>query len=115
MLGKTPSDLQENITITDNSISGTLKYVTGYTGFSSKVSEQSGNYLAIHVNIPTGSTVKVFIIGGDNTEPKTMDSDGVLVARIKNTSEKIQFTVTKEGYRTVVRTYNLNNITLNTP
>lgn len=115
LLGKAPSDLQENIVITDDNISGTLKYVTGYTGFSGDVSQQSGNFLAIHVTIPTGSTVKVFIIGGDNTEPKTMDSDGVLVARIKNTNEKVQFTVIKDGYRTVTKTYSLKNLTLNTP
>ena len=43
VLGKATSDLQDNVVVGANSITGTLKYVTGYTGFSSKVEEQSGN------------------------------------------------------------------------
>ena len=52
LLGKKAADLQSNIVIDDNAmtISGTLKHVTGYTGFSSKVEEQSGNYIALNVD-----------------------------------------------------------------
>lgn len=35
LFDKTVSDLQNDIVIGEDGISGTLKYVTGYTGFSS--------------------------------------------------------------------------------
>ena len=42
------ADLQKDIVVSNGAISGTLKYVTGYTGFSGDTSEQSGHYLCIH-------------------------------------------------------------------
>ena len=77
LFGKVVSDLQEDMAISGNKITGTLKYVTGYTGFSSKVSEQQGNYIAMHFSIPNmtigqeGLKVKV---NGSN-----LDSDGIIV------------------------------------
>lgn len=52
--GKTVSELQNGIQISEsNVISGTLNYVTGYTGFNStKVEEQSSNYLALDYKRP---------------------------------------------------------------
>ena len=47
LFGKDVSELQENIKIRDNVVSGTLKYVKGYNDFSTVEEEQSGNYLAL--------------------------------------------------------------------
>ena len=44
MLGKAVNELQRDVVIADNEVTGTLKYIDGYVGFSSNVSEQSGNY-----------------------------------------------------------------------
>lgn len=49
LLGKYASDLQKDVTVSANSILGTLKYVTDYTGFSGDPELQEGNYLAIRV------------------------------------------------------------------
>ena len=49
--------MQEGITITDNAITGTLKLVSGYTGFSEDVSKQSGNYLALHFSATDDATL----------------------------------------------------------
>ena len=42
LLGKTAADLQENVAISGREITGTLKLVTDYTGFSSATDEQNG-------------------------------------------------------------------------
>ena len=50
MLGKAVNELQRDVIIADNEVTGTLKYINGYVGFSSNVSEQSGNYLALKID-----------------------------------------------------------------
>lgn len=103
--------MQEGITVNANSITGTLKYVTGYTGFSGDVEEQSGNYIALHTESEAGATITVQVIGGDHPA-SALDSDGISVCRIKNTSQKIQFVATKEGRGTATKTLSLSGLTL---
>ena len=114
LLGKVVTDLQENITFSGDTVSGTLKYVTGYTGFSGDVAEQSGNYLALHFEVPDveGVTLSAELIGGVHPGPKTLDPDGIFLVRLQNTSEKIRITATKTGYGPVTKTYKLTGLTL---
>lgn len=106
LFGKVVADLQENIEILDDEIKGTLKHVTGYTGFSSKVEEQSGNYLAIHNETNGDEPIFVEIIGG-TSGPRQLDSDGIIVLRIANKEQKVR--VTSGG---AVKEYSLANINL---
>ena len=95
-----------------NSIGGTLKYVTGYTGFSGDPAEQSGNYLVLHIDTQVqDATIKVQLIGGDHGEV-ALDSDRTIITRIKNTHQKIKITVTADGYETVTKTYDLTGLRL---
>lgn len=113
-LGKAISELQSGITVTDDAISGTLKYVTDYTGFSGTASEQSGNYLALYINVPntTGVTYTVELVGG-NHGPVTLDSDQTIILQIASTSQKVKVTASKSGEPDVVKTYSLTGLTLN--
>lgn len=113
LLGKQVSALQSDIVIGDSDITGTLKYVTGYTGFSGDPAEQSGNYIALHATAPEGATIKFQIIGGVHPNPVTLDEDGIVVARISNTNQKLKYIVEMDGYRTYTRTYSLSELTLN--
>lgn len=95
LFGKSVTDLQSNVKIVDrNKVSGTLKYVTGYTGFSSKVEEQSGNYLVLHASADEGAVITAEYVGGSSTDVITLDEDGILVSRIVNATG-IRFTATK--------------------
>ena len=87
--------------------------MTGYTGFSGDPAEQSGNYLVIKCDTGdvSGATITAEIIGGDHG-PVTLDSDGILVSRIKNRSQKIKITATKEDYGTVEKVYDLASLIL---
>lgn len=81
LLGKAASDLQSNIVIGEDAITGTLKYVTGYTGFSGNPDLQYGNFLALKCDADEGSTLKVKLINGNDPEV-TLDSDKNIIIRV---------------------------------
>ena len=110
LLGKSVTDLQTNVVVGGGSIGGTLKYVTGYTGFSGDVSEQSGNYIALHATSDDGAIIKAQLIGGTVGE-KTLDADGLMIFRVTSTAQSIRVTSTKNGV-TAARTWALTGLTL---
>lgn len=110
LLGKSVTDLQTGVVVGGGAIGGTLKYVTGYTGFSGDVSEQSGNYLALHAMSDDGAVIKAKLIGG-TTEEKPLDDDGLMIFRVTSTAQSIRITATKNGVSTV-RTWALTGLTL---
>lgn len=105
--------MQSDINIVGKSeITGTLKYVTGYTGFSGKTEEQSGNYIALHATHPTADSIAVMLHGGTVGHPVTLDSDGLAVVRISDKeTQTLEFIATKSGVTSSV-TYSLRNLTL---
>ena len=113
LFGKAVDDLQSGIVIGDSEITGTLHHVTGYTGFSSEPTEQSGNYLALKINtIPNDATTTVEVVGGTKG-PVTLDEDKNIVLLIKNKdTQSIKIISTKEE-KSVTKTYSLTGLTLN--
>ena len=105
VLGKDAGDLQSDIAIANGAITGTLKYVTGYTGFSGDVAEQSGNYLAIKVEADADS-ITVELVGGTLGHPVTLDEDGMIVLKIANTTTQSITVVATKG--NVSETHNLS-------
>lgn len=113
--GKEVDDLQSNIEINEGSqqILGTLRYVTGYTGWSGDPEKQSGNYLALDfAATPAESAViKVEVIGGNSEgNPITVD-DGYCVFRITDKKQKIKVTATN-GDNVITREYGLGSLKL---
>lgn len=113
LLGKSASDLQESIEVSDDAIEGTLKYVTGYTGYSGSAELQEGNYLATHAESEDGATISVELIGG-HSGPIILESDGLSVGRIESTEQVLRFTAMKAGKRTTVKDFDLSGLTLAT-
>lgn len=112
LLGKELDDLQSGVAAGASDITGTLKYVTNYTGFSEDPTEQQGNYIALHIDTDVeGATIVAELIG-DSRGPVTLDSDRTLIARIKSKGQKIKITASKEGYPTVEKTFTLAGLTL---
>lgn len=107
LFGKSITDLQENVVVGDNTITGTLKYVTGYTGFSGDTSLQNGNFLALKMTSQIeGATIQVKL-----TNTVTLDSDGQIVLRIADKdTQKITVTVTKNGLTYATKTYSLTGL-----
>jgi len=114
LLGLTAADLQSDIEITGNAITGTLAAVTGYTGFSGDSEEQSGHYLALHfASVPEGATITCELTGGTTGHPVTLTDDGILIVRVTDkSSQTLVVVASAEGYGTRTVTYSLSGLTL---
>ena len=115
VLGKSVSELQAaDVTVGDSEITGTLHYVTGYTGFhGTDPLEQEGNFLALKINATTAEdvTTAVELVGGTKG-PVTLDSDMNIVLHIQNKdTESVKVTVSKGG-ESETKTYGLSGLTL---
>ena len=112
LFGKTVDSLQENVVVGEDEITGTLKHVTGYTGFSNNVSEQEGNYLALKVDSDSQDAVVTVELVGGTKGPVTLDEDRNIVLLIKNKdTQSIKVTVNNEG-NSSTKTYKLTGLTL---
>lgn len=107
------ADLQSDVTIGATGISGTLKYVTGYTGFSGDEELQSGHYLVVHCDTGnvTADAIKVQLINGD-FGPATLDEDGIAILRIKDKDAQALNVVAYKDGRAVSRVFDLSGLTL---
>ena len=111
LFGKYVTDLQENVVIGTNSIGGHLFYQDDYTGFSSKPEEQTGNFLAIHCNVPDMTTDQ-YTITVKITNPVTLDSDGIFVGRIADKDSQTITVVASDGvHADVTKVFDLSTLT----
>ena len=91
-----------------------MKHVTGYTGFSSNTSEQSGNYLALKIEADSKDAVATVELVGGTKGPVTLDDDMNIVLLIKNKdTQSIKVTV-DNGENSTTKTYGLIGLTLET-
>lgn len=114
LLGKVPSDLQENIVVGTRAIAGKLKYIADYTSAGYTGDEQSGNFLALHFEVPdvTGVTLTVELVNGIHGA-STLDPDGLAIFRITDkNSQTIKVVASKDGYDSVTKIFALNGLTL---
>ena len=109
LFGKHLSDLQSDIVIGDNAITGTLKYVADYSSaFGPDL--DSGNYIALHCSTNIEDATITFTV----TNPVTCDATGIVVARIADkTSQTITVVASKEGYDSVTKVFSLTGLTCN--
>ncbi len=98
LFGKTVNELQSDVVVSDDEVTGTLKYVDGYVDFSSNVSEQSGNYLALKIEAEPAEAETVVELVGGTKGPVTLDDDMNIVLLIKNKdTQSIKVTTTHNG------------------
>lgn len=110
LFGKDASDLQENIVIGSDAITGTLKYVADYSSaFGGDLA--SGNYLALKCTAISGATITVEVLNG-TSGASTLDADGLIVLRIADTTtQSVQVIATIDGV-SETKTYGLTGMTL---
>jgi hypothetical protein len=109
LLGKVVSDLQKDVVVGTDKITGTSKYVTGYTGWSGLPEEQEGNYLALHFgcgDYVIGTSVTI------NVNGVNLDPDGLHIMRFsgKSAHPKIVVKAIKDGYATFTKVYDCSEI-----
>lgn len=106
LLGKSVTDLQEDIAIEDGEVTGTLHYLTDYTGFSGDPELQAGNFLVLHFTGPEGAVIKATLTG-----TVTLEADGILIVRIADKdTQTLTVTATVNG-QTITETYGLSGLT----
>ena len=109
------SELQAaDVTVGESEITGTLHYVTNYTGFdASEPSEQVGNFLALKINASSieGVTTVVELVGGTKG-PVNLDSDMNVVFHIQNKDTESVKVSRKKGSESEDKVYTLTNLTL---
>lgn len=109
LFGKSVTDFQENIVIGDSAITGTLKYVSDYTGFSGDTNLQSGNYIVLHMDVPDVDNVTITVTV---TNPVVLDNDRIAVLRIADKStQTITVVASKEGYESITKVFDLTGLT----
>ena len=114
LFGKTVNELQSDVVVSDDEVTGTLKYVDGYADFSSNVSEQSGNYLALKIEAEPAEAETVVELVGGTKGPVTLDEDMNIVLLIKNKdTQSIKVTV-DDGKDSATKTYGLTRLILET-
>lgn len=114
LFGKTVNELQSDVVVSDDEVTGTLKYVDGYVDFSSNVSEQSGNYLALKIEAEPAEAETVVELVGGTKGPVTLDDDMNIVLLIKNKDTQSIKVTTTHNEESVTKTYGLSVLTLET-
>ena len=102
------------MSVADGKITGTLKYVDDYTGFSGDPAMQSGNFLAVKFSDidPNATSVMVGIEPGTPAVDIIPDPDKNGVFRILNpTTNKLVIRVS-DGTHTETQTFDLSGLTL---
>lgn len=113
LFGKQVSDLQTDLDVGNDAITGTLKYVTGYTGFSGNPDLQKGNFIALKVTAETGTTVQMKLENGES-DWVTLDSDMNIVMRIADKdTQRVLVKASKDGV-TVTDSFGLSGMTVET-
>lgn len=107
LLGKVVADLQENVEIDGDAVTGTLHYLDDYTGFSGDPELQSGNYICLHFE----SSVPATIQAAYNDKTVTLTDDGILIVRVADKDLPLTVTATYIG-QIVTKTYDLSALTL---
>ena len=114
LFGKAVNELQSDMVVADDEVTGTLKYVNGYVDFSSNTSEQSGNYLALKIEAEPAEAETVVELVGGTKGPVALDDDMNIVPLIKNKdTQSIKVTV-DNGENSTTKTYGLIGLTLET-
>lgn len=114
LFGKTVNELQSDVVVSDDEVTGTMKYVDGYVDFSSNVSEQSGNYLALKIEAEPAEAETVVELVGGTKGPVTLDDDMNIVLLIKNKDTQSIKVTTTHNEESVTKTYGLSGLTLET-
>lgn len=98
VLGKLVSDVQQNVFVNDNSIQGTLKYVSDWTGYSADPAENSGYFVVLKYAASDGATVTIETIGGyTDGRVQPLDVDMQSVTRFKDNKQKLKVVTTLNG------------------
>lgn len=112
--GKSVSDLQEDIVVSADGVSGTLKYIDDYSAAGFTGDDAAGNFLALKITTPGVEDATITAELSDSTgDPLTPDSNGIVIFRIADKdTQTIEVVASKEGLGEDSVTLDLSDLTL---
>ena len=111
--GKRADEMQSNITINDDSITGTLKYLD-YPEFSTNETSQTGHYLVLELSSEEGASIQTELQGGNTIMKGLVDvTDGWCIYHVTSNDQKVRVVATR-GKKTTEKIYSLNELILDT-
>lgn len=116
VLSKNVSDIQENIEFDDanGEITGTLKYVEGWTEYSGDPELQNGHFIAFKVSTTDASTIYAALVGGRDGGAWKSDADGEFVVRISDPfNQSIRVKAVDAAGNRQLKTYSLGELAFN--
>lgn len=114
LYGKSVSDLQEDIVVSADGVSGTLKYIDDYSDAGFTGDDASGNFLALKITTPgvEGATITAEL-SGSTGDPLIPDPNGIIIFRIADKdTQTIEVVASKEGLGEDSVTLDLSDLTL---
>lgn len=105
------ADLQDDVTITDGVVSGTLTAAD----LSALGYDDPGYFLVLaasNENSVAGVTYTCTLTDGQGTESLELDDDGIVIIPVTSTDATVTFTATKEGYNTDTTVLSLADLEL---
>ena len=114
LYGKSVSDLQEDIVVSADGVSGTLKYIDDYSDAGFTGDDASGNFLALKITTPCveGATITAEL-SGSTGDPLIPDPNGIIIFRIADKdTQTIEVVASKEGLGEDSVTLDLSDLTL---
>ena len=111
LYGKVVSDLQEDVVISSDGVTGTLKYIADYSS-AFESGENSGNYLAIHCTTPGVEDAEITVTSSDEGTVLFDSETGIAISRITDKdTQTIEVVAYKDGQSDSV-TLDLSNLTI---
>lgn len=111
LYGKVVSDLQSNINVADDSITGNLKFIEDYIGFPGSDYE-TGHFIALHAEVPDVEDVQI-TVKVEDSDSETLGENGIVVKRITDKNlQTITVVASKTGYESVTKEYDLSGLVL---
>lgn len=111
LYGKVVSDLQEDVVISSDGVTGTLKYIADYSA-AFESGENSGNYLAIHCTTPGVEDAEITVTSSDEGTVLFDSETGIAICRITDKdTQTIEVVAYKDGQSDSV-TLDLSDLTI---
>lgn len=114
LFGKKVTELQANVQATaELGFTGKLLYNTDYTGFSDKVNEQEGNYLALSVAAnDADATITVELLGGSSPVCKNAGGNNWVMRVTNSMSQQVRISAVA-GRDSATKIYSLDGLEVN--
>lgn len=108
--GVAVTDIQENIAVANDAITGTSKYVATATGFDMS---KGHNFIALHFTSPTATKIEVSMDPTQGSGLVELDESGVIVLQMKADKSQTVKVVATDANGVTTKNLTISGMTFN--